>query len=203
MSAFVVEQTTINKILSWLRHEFQQHAWLRQIAKRYQVDVTTDGWEQRLAQEMYALNVAAVNQRYHETNPAPEMVYAQYPYVSRISAWKALVSIEPSTQTTQITMHISVLALPLLGSVVAANSAGQLLSLNARAVSGLFERQTQLCTPVPAPATCEKSCGPGYVECVSFPTCYNPGEGDVCCSDGCKLSLALRFWCVNSMAYFK
>ena len=52
------------------------------------------------------------------------------------------------------------------------------------AVNGLFERQIHFCTPVPRPATCERSCGPGYVQCISFPTCYNPGLGQSCCSNG-------------------
>ncbi len=54
------------------------------------MDVENSGWEQRLAQEMYALNVAAVNQRYNEQQEAPKIVYSPYPYTSRIAAWKAL-----------------------------------------------------------------------------------------------------------------
>ena len=52
------------------------------------------------------------------------------------------------------------------------------------ALGGIFERQSNECVPVPAPATCEKSCGPGNIECVSFPTCYTPGVGETCCSNG-------------------
>lgn len=52
------------------------------------------------------------------------------------------------------------------------------------ALRGVFERQSTECVPVTAPATCERSCGPGNIECVSFPTCYNPGAGESCCSNG-------------------
>lgn len=90
MSAFVVEQTTIHKILSWLRHEFRESSWLRQIAERYHIDVETTGWEQRIGQAMYDLNIDAVNQRYTEHNPREAFVYVPYPYTSRIAAWKAL-----------------------------------------------------------------------------------------------------------------
>jgi hypothetical protein len=52
------------------------------------------------------------------------------------------------------------------------------------ALRGIMERQVDVCVPVPAPATCERSCGPGNIVCISFPTCYNPSAGEVCCSDG-------------------
>ena len=58
-------------------------------------------------------------------------------------------------------------------------------SLAARQVlSMLDKRQTTICKAVPAPATCETSCGPEYVTCVSFPHCYAPSKGEVCCSNG-------------------
>ncbi|PNP76821.1 hypothetical protein FNYG_09837 [Fusarium nygamai] len=52
------------------------------------------------------------------------------------------------------------------------------------ALRGVMERQVDSCEPIRAPYTCERSCGPGFVECIDFPTCYNPGRGDTCCSDG-------------------
>ncbi|KAH7117505.1 hypothetical protein EDB81DRAFT_245436 [Dactylonectria macrodidyma] len=52
------------------------------------------------------------------------------------------------------------------------------------ALKGVIERQVDFCEPISAPYTCERSCGPGFVECIAFPTCYNPGRGDACCSDG-------------------
>ena len=64
-------------------------------------------------------------------------------------------------------------------------SSGRYLSHMAIPVPGLFERQVHLCQPVDDPVTCARSCGAGYVQCISFPNCYNPGIGDICCSDGC------------------
>jgi hypothetical protein len=90
MSAFVVEPTTINKILSWLRHEFIESSWLVGIADKYNLDVENSGWEQRIGQAMYALNIEAVNQRYKEKQPIGAFVYSPYPYLSCICAWKAL-----------------------------------------------------------------------------------------------------------------
>ncbi|KAG4430557.1 hypothetical protein IFR05_013959 [Cadophora sp. M221] len=80
-------------------------------------------------------------------------------------------------------MHFSSTVL-LLGaaSAAAATTSGQRLSM--MAIRGVFERQTNICVPVTAPATCERSCGPGNIECISFPTCYNPSAGESCCSNG-------------------
>ncbi|KEZ46939.1 Prp 4 [Scedosporium apiospermum] len=52
------------------------------------------------------------------------------------------------------------------------------------ALRSIVERQGDICVPVPAPATCEKSCGPGNIPCIGFPNCYNPSKGETCCSNG-------------------
>ena len=79
-------------------------------------------------------------------------------------------------------MHFS--SIFILASVASATAAlsGQRDFLMAK--PGLFERQTRMCQPVEAPYTCERSCGAGYVQCISYPTCYNPGLGETCCSNG-------------------
>ncbi|RKK66442.1 hypothetical protein BFJ69_g15408 [Fusarium oxysporum] len=64
------------------------------------------------------------------------------------------------------------------------------------ALKGVIERQVDFCEPVPAPYTCERSCGPGFVECIDFPTCYNPGRGDTCCSDGSFCSAG--YYCTDA-----
>jgi len=90
-----------------------------------------------------------------------------------------------------ITMHIfPAIILISSASAVVASLIGQHLSM--RALTGLYERQPQMCQLVPAPLTCEKSCGPGYVTCVNLPNCFNPSIGETCCSDGSPLSLALK-----------
>ncbi|KAL2064208.1 hypothetical protein VTL71DRAFT_4702 [Oculimacula yallundae] len=67
-------------------------------------------------------------------------------------------------------------------SAVAATTSGQRISI--MAIRSIFERQVNTCIPVRAPATCERSCGRGNIECISFPNCYNPGAGESCCSNG-------------------
>lgn len=79
-------------------------------------------------------------------------------------------------------LAISALAIAAIASASDVEVAGQ---YEARmALSVLMNRQTRLCQPVTQPYTCERSCGAGFVECVKWPTCYNPGRGDTCCSNG-------------------
>jgi len=59
--------------------------------------------------------------------------------------------------------------------------AGRSASMNE--LDGIFGRQVKICKPVAKPS-CEDSCGAGYVVCASWPNCYNPGMGQICCSDG-------------------
>lgn len=85
-------------------------------------------------------------------------------------------------------MQLSIALLGVTALAGAASAAASELTSGQRhaamALASIFERQTVFCTPVPPPYTCEHSCGAGYVECVSFPTCYNPGNGETCCSNG-------------------
>lgn len=93
-----------------------------------------------------------------------------------------------SLYSTTKMMHSSILTFVFAAAVSATvhMATGQRSSL--MALRTVIERQSQVCVPVPQPATCEKSCGPGNVPCVGFPTCYNPSAGESCCSDGSKLS---------------
>jgi hypothetical protein len=90
MSAYIVEDTTINKVVTWLVYELIKNPYLRRDAGKFKVDMEGNGWEQRLAQAMHDLNVEAVNQRYHEENPFDKFVYRPEPYGSRIAVFKSL-----------------------------------------------------------------------------------------------------------------
>ncbi|KAL2127478.1 hypothetical protein VTI74DRAFT_10680 [Chaetomium olivicolor] len=93
-------------------------------------------------------------------------------------------------------MHPSVLAFvfPTAVSATVHRAMGQRSAL--MALRTVIERQTQVCVPVPVPATCEKSCGPGNIPCISFPTCYNPSAGESCCSDGTYCPAG--YYCTNA-----
>src|SRR3569833_392159 len=89
-------------------------------------------------------------------------------------------------QSSQIIMHhLFMLVFVGAASATAVMQTGQHNAF--MALKGVMERQIHVCKPVSPPATCERSCGPGYITC-SFPICYNPSAGETCCSDGSKSS---------------
>ncbi|KAH6692455.1 Prp 4 [Plectosphaerella plurivora] len=89
---------------------------------------------------------------------------------------------------------------PLL--VLAATASASLSPFEGRRVEGaiqnaqLLARQVDICVPVSPPFTCERSCGPGNVPCVTERNCYNPSAGESCCSNGqyCRAG----FYCTNA-----
>ena len=90
MSAFIVEPKTINLIVTWLDYEFRKDPYLERIAKEYQADVVSAGWQQWLAEQMYLLNVQAVDQRYSEQNEVSAFVYSPFYPSVRVAAFKSL-----------------------------------------------------------------------------------------------------------------
>lgn len=56
---------------------------------------------------------------------------------------------------------------------------------------------SQAFKPVPETGygtTCEQTFGAGYIQCAIYqgrPNCYNPGDGDSCCREGCMFKLSL------------
>src|SRR5437588_3824126 len=67
MSAFIVEDTTINRVVTWLKREVQRSRFtLDWLAREYGVELTSDNWDEKLAQAMFQLNCDGVNARYGE-----------------------------------------------------------------------------------------------------------------------------------------
>src|SRR2546428_12610533 len=67
MSAFIVEDKTINKVVTWLQREVSRERFsIDQIASKYPIDLYSYTWEEELAQAMFQLNCAAVDARYGE-----------------------------------------------------------------------------------------------------------------------------------------
>ena len=65
MSAFVVEDQTINEIVNFL--EFHESSWPGRIVfKETNILLNSEEGPKQLAEEMFKLNVEAVNQRYGE-----------------------------------------------------------------------------------------------------------------------------------------
>jgi hypothetical protein len=67
MSAFMVEDETINRIVTWLRREVStSHFAIDRLARKYGVDLGSSNWDEKLAKAMFQLNCDGVNARYGE-----------------------------------------------------------------------------------------------------------------------------------------
>jgi hypothetical protein len=93
----------------------------------------------------------------------------------------------------------------LFSTLILASAASASVLLSGQRISSLaglggLERQTESCPAIPAPYTCEGSCGPGYTECIRFPDCYNPSQGEICCSDGSQSSLLLPICGIHQLS---
>ncbi len=65
MSAFMVADATINRVVTWLKREVATSRFtLDWLAQEYGIDLTSDGWDEKLAQAMFQLNCDGVNARY-------------------------------------------------------------------------------------------------------------------------------------------
>ena len=96
MSAFIVEDTTINKIVTWFRREVyrRESNTLDQLAKKYQIDLVSDVWDEPLANAMFALNCEAVNARYGDGEAEKfrplTFIFRPEPYVTLVEVYKSL-----------------------------------------------------------------------------------------------------------------
>jgi hypothetical protein len=92
MSAFIVADKTINKIIAWFGDLVLSDPYIRRLAQsKYALDIESEGWQQKLAQAFYDMNVEAVNQRYGEKNQCTQFSYTPVFYESRIVAIKSLM----------------------------------------------------------------------------------------------------------------
>jgi hypothetical protein len=79
--------------------------------------------------------------------------------------------------------------LGLVGAVSATSAIQMSRALNGNPLLAIAERQLTVCRPVtPGPNQCARSCGPGNVQCVTASNCYNPSQGEKCCSNGSTLT---------------
>jgi hypothetical protein len=68
MSAFMVQDQTINRVVTWLSREVATNRSFTfdQLAREYDIDLVSDGWEGKLATAMFQLNCDGVHARYGE-----------------------------------------------------------------------------------------------------------------------------------------
>src|SRR5260370_36524860 len=95
MSAFMVEDKTINRAVTWLEREVRtNYAPIAYIARKYNMDLTSDNWQENLANAMFQLNCDGVNTRYgeHEAEQFRPLTFTYKPelYHSLVQVFKSL-----------------------------------------------------------------------------------------------------------------
>src|ERR1051326_2575672 len=95
MSAFLVKDETINRIVTWLKREVAISLFIiDQLAREYDVDLTSDKWNETLANAMFHLNCDGVTARYGagETEKliSLDFTYKPEPYSSKVQVIKSL-----------------------------------------------------------------------------------------------------------------
>ncbi len=95
MSAFIVDDTTINRVMTWLKREVATSRFtLDWLAKEFDVDLTSDRWDEKLAQAMFQLNCDGVNARYGESEAEKfrplNFTYKPEDYSSLVQVFKSL-----------------------------------------------------------------------------------------------------------------
>jgi hypothetical protein len=67
MSAYMVRDETINRVISWLSWEITRSEWLkRKVTDTLRLDTNKPNWEEILGLAMFELNIQGVNERYGE-----------------------------------------------------------------------------------------------------------------------------------------
>jgi hypothetical protein len=65
MSAYMVRDETINRVITWLSWEINRSDWLKKkVSDELRLDTTKADWEEILGLAMFQLNIAGVNERY-------------------------------------------------------------------------------------------------------------------------------------------
>lgn len=100
MSAFVVDDKTINRVVTYLRDDRDLKDWFgHQVSKRLDISILSQDGLAQLARLMHVTNVQAVQQRYPdepaETLPGPireagEHFHFRYELTGRMQALKSL-----------------------------------------------------------------------------------------------------------------
>jgi len=70
MSAFIVEDKTINYVVNWLRRQIDELNIIPEKLQRLGIDTSIPGWAEIPGHEMFQLNIKAVDARYGEGEAA-------------------------------------------------------------------------------------------------------------------------------------
>jgi len=88
MSAYVVEEKTINKIITYLDNDQNMRSYLRH---QLNIDLDTKDKAFEFGKKLMALNIQAVNERYEDNRPVLGNGYQfRYELTDQMGAYKAL-----------------------------------------------------------------------------------------------------------------
>jgi hypothetical protein len=93
MSAFIVEEITINKIVNYLAYR-RNIEHIQIILKEAGYDLTTLEGREKLFNHLYSMNIQAVNQRYEEANkrePYKYRIISSYPCIQVFKAFNCFM----------------------------------------------------------------------------------------------------------------
>jgi hypothetical protein len=93
MSAFVVEDKTINVVVSWMHEQRPETVYHRKIKEAFGLDLLSPDDYYTLSREMFKLNCTAVRQRYADNNPEemiPDGFTPSYELAQPVQAYKSL-----------------------------------------------------------------------------------------------------------------
>ena len=94
MSAYMVANETINRVVYWLYFEITRSQWLKEkLEKASGIDTSGYAWTETLGEAMFQLNIAGVNDRYGdgEAKQFRELDYHYKPvHGSKIQVLKSL-----------------------------------------------------------------------------------------------------------------
>ncbi|SRR5258706_15169958 len=90
MSAFVVEDKTINNIVGWLNNSEREHgAWLLELVLQVcEVSRSDEDWQGKVGISMFQMNVDAVRARYKDADEA-KMIPPSYKF-----AWELATDVQ-------------------------------------------------------------------------------------------------------------
>lgn len=86
MSAYIVEPKTINRVVSFCILDRDLCEWIKIYGK---YDLDTKQGQNKFANDLYQMNIEAVNQRYDEKNPQ-ELIVFQFVPVNQFQALKSM-----------------------------------------------------------------------------------------------------------------
>jgi hypothetical protein len=65
MSAFIVEDKTINRVVTWISLDIRSSLYFKQtLEKTLHIDTSSSTWKEQLGKACFQLNIDGVNERY-------------------------------------------------------------------------------------------------------------------------------------------